>query len=300
MGTFLNKLLPSVVVVILLVVVLGAMGYRTLRKGLAILKAEGGVRGLFRVHNEQEAEQVRAHAFSSSISTMTHHSPSRVRPAAAAAGAAAAKEPAAAVEMGAAGPAISTVTWTEDEEDPEAESAAKAGAGAGAGKKLPIQYEEVEPIDDLDLDNLGPPVPTFLARKSTLAVIGTYFSPQKVGLLLTMFCGVVALTIARGFMAKRDCGSLGYWLVSAAVIPWTLGFFLALRRVVLGEVVAKAAAGYEPIAGDVQWTPRLSLIFPTICSIAGMMAGLFGVGGGIVKCVWWLGFWVLLWTQCTD
>lgn len=80
--------------------------------------------------------------------------------------------------------------------------------------------------------------------------------------------------------------------MSAAVIPWTGVFFWALRRVVLGEVAAKDAAGYERIAGDVHWTPRLSLLFPCLCSMAGMMAGLFGVGGGIVKCVCVVCMWI--------
>lgn len=34
---------------------------------------------------------------------------------------------------------------------------------------------------------------------------------------------------------------------------------------------------------QVAWTPRNTVLYPAICSIAGLVAGMFGVGGGIVK-----------------
>ncbi len=37
--------------------------------------------------------------------------------------------------------------------------------------------------------------------------------------------------------------------------------------------------------GDIQWTERNSLVYPAVSSLAGLVAGMFGVGGGIVK-VW--------------
>lgn len=34
---------------------------------------------------------------------------------------------------------------------------------------------------------------------------------------------------------------------------------------------------------QVAWTPRNTILYPAICSLAGLVAGMFGVGGGIVK-----------------
>lgn len=34
---------------------------------------------------------------------------------------------------------------------------------------------------------------------------------------------------------------------------------------------------------QVTWTPRTTVLYPAICSLAGLVAGMFGVGGGIVK-----------------
>lgn len=47
----------------------------------------------------------------------------------------------------------------------------------------------------------------------------------------------------------------------------------------------QAGAGYCWQEGDIQWTERNSLVYPAVSSLAGLVAGMFGVGGGIVK-VW--------------
>lgn len=47
----------------------------------------------------------------------------------------------------------------------------------------------------------------------------------------------------------------------------------------------QAEAGYCWQEGDIQWTERNSLVYPAVSSLAGLVAGMFGVGGGIVK-VW--------------
>lgn len=42
-------------------------------------------------------------------------------------------------------------------------------------------------------------------------------------------------------------------------------------------------AGYLYHHGEVEWTEQSTLAYPALCSIAGLVAGMFGVGGGIVK-----------------
>merc|ERR1712086_842154 len=37
------------------------------------------------------------------------------------------------------------------------------------------------------------------------------------------------------------------------------------------------------VEGDIHWDDRATVVYPLICSVAGMCAGMFGIGGGIVK-----------------
>lgn len=45
----------------------------------------------------------------------------------------------------------------------------------------------------------------------------------------------------------------------------------------------KTRLGYRYVEGDVEWNPTNTLRYPAVCFFAGFFAGLFGVGGGIVK-----------------
>ena len=40
---------------------------------------------------------------------------------------------------------------------------------------------------------------------------------------------------------------------------------------------------FRYVEGDIKWTPRATTVYPIICTLAGFFAGMFGVGGGIVK-----------------
>mmetsp|Transcript_3474 Transcript_3474/g.8613 ORF Transcript_3474/g.8613 Transcript_3474/m.8613 type:complete len:185 (-) Transcript_3474:121-675(-) len=66
------------------------------------------------------------------------------------------------------------------------------------------------------------------------------------------------------------------------VIPWVFGFALVFRRWLLREFRVKRDLGY--VCDDViEWDEKNTIKWPLICSLSGLVAGLFGVGGGIVK-----------------
>ena len=56
-----------------------------------------------------------------------------------------------------------------------------------------------------------------------------------------------------------------------------------MRHVLIEKWLLKKRLGYKYRKGDVEWTPANTIIYPCICFFAGFFAGLFGVGGGIVK-----------------
>lgn len=56
-----------------------------------------------------------------------------------------------------------------------------------------------------------------------------------------------------------------------------------MRRYLINRWRLKAELGYEYAEGDVEWNPLNTVRYPCICFFAGFFAGMFGVGGGIVK-----------------
>ncbi len=58
---------------------------------------------------------------------------------------------------------------------------------------------------------------------------------------------------------------------------------LLCRTYLLAKAHKLRAAGEQPLEGDVEWNGATTLVYPALCTFAGLCAGVFGVGGGIIK-----------------
>lgn len=79
------------------------------------------------------------------------------------------------------------------------------------------------------------------------------------------------------------CNSAGYWMLT--LLPLLLLIFITLwvgHQLRLQNRL-KVLCNYSFAKGDVYWVKRRILIFPTLCTLAGVCAGLLGIGGGMVK-----------------
>merc|ERR1719499_843593 len=111
--------------------------------------------------------------------------------------------------------------------------------------------------------------------------------PWKVGLMFATTGGMLTLTILKGGgdinPLNLECGQALYWVLTVAAIPWVLIISFIARRHLLSMYFAKKESGYEYLPHDVQWDESATVRYPAMCSIAGLCAGMFGIGGGIVK-----------------
>jgi uncharacterized membrane protein YfcA len=79
------------------------------------------------------------------------------------------------------------------------------------------------------------------------------------------------------------CNTPDYWLLTflpmllLVVITLWVGHQLRLVNRL------KVLSGYPFVEGDIHWIKRRTVIFPTLCTMAGVCAGLLGIGGGMVK-----------------
>jgi len=79
-----------------------------------------------------------------------------------------------------------------------------------------------------------------------------------------------------GSITGVECGSFSFWFLALSVIPWVLGFWIIFRHMLITENTRFKTA-------KIQWDATTTIKYPMVCTIAGVFAGLFGVGGGIVK-----------------
>jgi uncharacterized membrane protein YfcA len=84
------------------------------------------------------------------------------------------------------------------------------------------------------------------------------------------------------FAAVR-CGSTAFYALEVASVVMILAFVVYIRAKLIKETQHKEAIGYTFLKGDIQWNLSNTIYYSSLCSVAGLFAGLFGIGGGIIK-----------------
>ena len=114
-------------------------------------------------------------------------------------------------------------------------------------------------------------------------------STWKVTSLSICFLGICILNILQGGSSSSIvgicCGSTMYYLLMMCILLWVLGFFLYFRHHVIKESQWKATnRHYSFNKSEIRWDKMVNnAIIPILSLLAGLTAGLFGIGGGIVK-----------------
>lgn len=112
---------------------------------------------------------------------------------------------------------------------------------------------------------------------------------DKVMLMIIMFVVIVFINLIKGggksFPSPIGivCGSFTYWSMTGLIILWVLAISLYARQELVKKYHLKKRLRYKYIKGDVEWNERNTIIYPCLCIFAGFCAGMFGVGGGVVK-----------------
>jgi uncharacterized membrane protein YfcA len=110
----------------------------------------------------------------------------------------------------------------------------------------------------------------------------------NIQVLIVMFVVVLVINLIKGGGALKSplgikCGSKSFWVANLLLLGWILIISWMARRRLLEKYYAKKKCGFQYVEGDIQWDERATIVYPVICALAGFFAGMFGVGGGIVK-----------------
>ena len=110
----------------------------------------------------------------------------------------------------------------------------------------------------------------------------------NIKILSVMFVVVLFINLIKGGGAFRSplgirCGSTSFWMANALMFGWILLISFIARSYLVERFHLKERAGYKYVEGDIQWDARATIAYPAICCLAGFFAGMFGIGGGIVK-----------------
>mmetsp|Transcript_10742 Transcript_10742/g.23824 ORF Transcript_10742/g.23824 Transcript_10742/m.23824 type:complete len:563 (+) Transcript_10742:112-1800(+) len=156
--------------------------------------------------------------------------------------------------------------------------------GSSSLSSIPIDdHIEEEDSNDNNFPEFGNPV-------SLQHIIEEEQHPKRrnVCLIVVMFLIVLLINILKGgggFESPLgiECGSPTFWVAQGLLLVWILFISWLGRRSLLKDTEIKTQAGYMYLDEDLQWDRKSTVIYPLISTIAGFCAGMFGIGGGIIK-----------------
>jgi len=81
-----------------------------------------------------------------------------------------------------------------------------------------------------------------------------------------------------------ECGSVYFWVLNASIIIFSfLAVFLSRHYILSSSEQKCIDRRYSAPSSELLWTSQNTLKYPCLSFFAGLFAGMFGVGGGIIK-----------------
>jgi uncharacterized membrane protein YfcA len=244
MGAFLNKLLPEGLLVVSLVALLSFTSYTTLTKAMRMYKAESRVLAAQKKSAESELTKL-------------------------------------AREM-------------EEEEDEEDVTTLLDGQEEGYVGEVEEGQTNITPSgtkndDDDEASTFSSA--TELQNKELLTSLleeDRHVPMKHVQVLMLTFGIIIFVNLMKGGGAFPSplgirCGSPSFWMANAIMLGWIIAVSLFARSYLVQRHEKKERVGYPYVDGDIKWDERATVVYPIVCTAAGLFAGMFGVGGGIVK-----------------
>ena len=248
LGAFLNKLLPETFLVVMLVLLLSFTANNTLKKALKMYAIESrAMREAAGLSTDGTKE--------SELTRMVHDDEDE--------------------EDEEAGEGLLEFSDDCDAEEEVGGKQEMGGNGEGSGNNDGDDNEDLEDV------MLYEELQDILDEERSVPMM-------NVTILVSMFVVVLFINLMKGGGALKSplgitCGSKSFWAATALMLVWILVITAFSRAYLVKRFERKKAVGYQYIEGDIQWNGRATIVYPGICCLAGFFAGMFGVGGGIVK-----------------
>lgn len=126
----------------------------------------------------------------------------------------------------------------------------------------------------------------------TSAILGPDLEKQQYPILLLVLMSLAWIVVfvvsllngskkAPSLIGIKQCSPI-YWVLWFVQYPLLFGYSMLIGLYYHSMYKKKVASGYKFEDGDIHWTRRNSVLLPFLFMGAGLVAGLLGIGGGMV------------------
>eukprot|EP00903_Cladosiphon_okamuranus_P007707 g7469.t1 len=270
-GSFIQKVLPEIVLTLSMVLLLLATADRTLRKGIKAFKKESNLNKVAEASDDLQAPTSTTDKANVALLGNT-------------------TKPSSSYGAASNGSANGNANGSANGTFPPAVLAPTSDAAIKADVETP-EASMIPPTTALhsqarsSSDKLSTDKATALKR---LLEEERHTSLPKVGIMTAVFVVLLTVNLLKGGGAFAspvgiECGSFAFWATSIMSFLYLIAVSFRVRQYLVNRWRLKAELGFEYVDGDVEWNPLNTVRYPCICFFAGFFAGMFGVGGGIVK-----------------
>ena len=256
LGVLIQKILPNWLYLSMAATILGFTSHKTYKKYVAAHKKEAEAKEATEAAQQIEAEEKSA----AKISSMEKHSIDQT------------------IEI-----SSNEEVSREDEEYSLWEVTSDVETvGEPVATEGPKNDEEPAVTDDVVLDD------DKIARRNFLLEQDARQIPtEKLGALLVLWIGLILLTFFKGgkgvdSIVGITCESPWYGILIGIQFTWTLGFASLYGYKITKATEEKKALGYPFHPHDVLWDFPKTRFYAFFTLVAGVVAGLIGIGGGMV------------------
>eukprot|EP00957_Ditylum_brightwellii_P103470 7884427-Ditylum_brightwellii.AAC.1 len=176
----------------------------------------------------------------------------------------------------------------EDDDDDEAEETLLDNMETQEDEATPGSNEGADEGDKMTQVNFNDDLPLKNEELEKILEEERTTPENNVKVLIIMFVVVLFINLIKGGGAFKSplgirCGSTSFWVANGLMLGWIIFISMYARDYLVKRYELKKRVGYEYVEGDIQWDERATIVYPIVCAAAGFFAGMFGVGGGIVK-----------------
>jgi len=129
--------------------------------------------------------------------------------------------------------------------------------------------------------------PDFVTLRSDILEQEKVTPRAKILALTGKFSVLMFLNITLGGGAFKspwgiECGGVAFWIVHIIMIAFLVSSAWAAQTYLVNRHELKELLRFDYVHGDIKWDHRKAILYPCFFMLAGLFAGMFGIGGGMI------------------